>query len=72
MHFASHTDADLLVPSARAYVGEGAADFISHEWTRQFEHFPIAMAGSGAYGNSGSDVRVFSDGIFGVIVKRFD
>lgn len=77
IHFYHAKDIDLLFPNARAYFAEYGAQFLSHNSFRAMQSYEFAMTGSESTDRifnseaikTGCKVRVFSDGITGMIKK---
>ena len=71
MHFYYGKGSDLLFPSAKVWIPQGALQFLSHDWFRSIQHYDVSLIGyQTIYGQTGDKVRVFSDGIRGLVIQR--
>lgn len=69
MHFYYGRDIDLVFPNAKAWIGNMGLEFLSHNWFRAAQSYDIALIGGSIYSKSGQKVRVYSDGVRGLVTR---
>ena len=70
MHNYYGKGSDLVFPNAKVWVPQGALQFLSHEWFRPLQHYDVSLLGYASLGGkTGDKVRVFSDGVRGLIIQ---
>ena len=69
MHFYYGKDIDLVFPNAKVWIADGGSEFLSHNWFRAAQTYDVALLGySSQIKKTGDKVRIFSDGVTGVII----
>lgn len=69
IHFYKGKDIDLIFPNAKAWIAEGAHQFLSHNLFRAMQYYNLVFIGLNTHDKTGDKVRVFSDGVNRVIKK---
>ena len=65
--------ADLVFPNAKVWIPFGGMDFLSHDWFRAVQEYDITLMGNNyLHGRTGDQVKIFSDGVFGVAVEPYN
>ena len=61
---------DMVCPNAKVWVPEGGLQFLTHDWFRAIQHYPVSLL---SYKNlnriTGDKVRVHSNGIHSIVTS---
>ncbi len=70
MHFNHGTPIDLLFPKAKVWIASGGLQFLSHDWFRAMQTYPICLLGRSSLNQkTGDKVKVYSDGLIGKVLE---